>query len=257
MFTATLTKPTLTASDTAPLNSATQNILEFTFDLLEKKQTLSKKEYKQLIQKYNWSGEESKYVKLAEVFCLFSSSDLAEIEPDTLFVLSKNHKKYATVIEQLQDVGTITQAKVKALMNEQRKPRLKTEEKPSIWRSLPSGERYVQIPPIHDEDVGVILQEMMEQEGLTAQKIVTEGLCLRQAFKEGRLAWISSNDELEALTQELTANENQQSLSTDTVNIITIVEPAQNEYNPLTVDDVISSLSNKLFYVVEKYPLNK
>jgi hypothetical protein len=67
---------------------------------------------------------------------------------------------------------------VKALMKEQRKPRVKTEEKPrqsaqvgkpahaagsTIWRSLPDGGRYVQIPPIHDEEAGVTLQEMMEQ----------------------------------------------------------------------------------------------
>jgi hypothetical protein len=186
MIAATLAKPIEIVLTTAPLSSATQNILDFAFYLHHKKETLSKKEYKQLIQEYNWSGEETKYIKLAEVFTFFSSSDLAAIEPDTLFVLAKNHKKYAPVIEQMQDLGTITQEKVKALMKEQRKPRVKKEDKPSIWRSLPNGGRYVQIPPIHDEEAGVILQEMMEEEGLTAQKIVTEGLCLRQALKEGQ-----------------------------------------------------------------------
>jgi hypothetical protein len=139
MIAAALTKPSEILISTAPLSSATESILNFAFHLHQKKETLSKKEYKQLIQEYDWSGEETKYIKLAEVFCMFSSSDLAAIEPDTLFVLSKNHNKYAPVIEQLQYLGTITQEKVKALMKEQRKPRVKTEEKPSIWRSLPNS----------------------------------------------------------------------------------------------------------------------
>ncbi|MDF5716286.1 MAG: hypothetical protein PUP93_20995 [Rhizonema sp. NSF051] len=43
---------------------------------------------------------------------------------------------------------------------------------PSIWRSLPDGNRYAQIPPIHDQDTGVEIQRQMDEEGLTAQKVV-------------------------------------------------------------------------------------
>ena len=49
---------------------------------------------------------------------------------------------------------------------------------PSIWRRLPSGNRYAQIPPIYDQDTGVEIQRQMEQEGLTAQKVVGRAIAL-------------------------------------------------------------------------------
>ncbi len=46
------------------------------------------------------------------------------------------------------------------------------EDTPTIWRSLPDGNRYAQIPPIHDQETGVEIQRQMDEEGLTAQKVV-------------------------------------------------------------------------------------
>ena len=37
---------------------------------------------------------------------------------------------------------------------------------PTIWRSLPDGSRYAQIPPIHDQDTGVEIQRQMECDSL-------------------------------------------------------------------------------------------
>jgi hypothetical protein len=76
-------------------------------------------------------------------------------------------------------------------------------------------------------------------------------LCLRQALKVGRLAWISGTEELEALVEETPVNNNEQSVSTGSVDIVTLIEQPENECKSLTVEDVISSLSNKLFCVVE------
>ena len=47
---------------------------------------------------------------------------------------------------------------------------------PSIWRSLPDGNRYTQIPPIHDQDTGVEIQRQMDEEGLTAQSVVRRAI---------------------------------------------------------------------------------
>ncbi len=49
---------------------------------------------------------------------------------------------------------------------------------PSIWRSLPDGNRYAQIPPIYDQDTGVEIQRQMEQEGLTAQSVVKRAIAI-------------------------------------------------------------------------------
>ncbi|MBW4586159.1 hypothetical protein G7B40_024825 [Aetokthonos hydrillicola Thurmond2011] len=43
---------------------------------------------------------------------------------------------------------------------------------PSIWRSNPDGSRYAQVPPIYDQEIGVEIQRQMDEEGLTAQKVV-------------------------------------------------------------------------------------
>ena len=47
---------------------------------------------------------------------------------------------------------------------------------PSIWRSLPDGSPYAQIPPIHDQGTGVEIQRQMDVEGATAQKIISRAV---------------------------------------------------------------------------------
>ncbi|MBW4507452.1 MAG: hypothetical protein KME64_13205 [Scytonematopsis contorta HA4267-MV1] len=184
------------------LGEATSNILRQAFYLAESKETRSKLEYKQLLAEHGWKKEDKKYLKLAAIFSKFSPQDLAAIEPDTLFLLAKNHKKYAPVLEKLLDSGEITQEKVRQLMSEQRKPKTSAEEKASIWRRTPQGFRYTQIPPIHDETTGVILQRMMDEEGLSAQQIVTEALSLRKSFKAGLLIEVSNSQQLDDLVNE-------------------------------------------------------
>ena len=46
----------------------------------------------------------------------------------------------------------------------------------SIWRSFPDGNRYAQIPPIHDQETGVEIQRQMDESGLTAQSVVGRSL---------------------------------------------------------------------------------
>lgn len=49
-------------------------------------------------------------------------------------------------------------------------------EPTSIWRCLPDGNRFAQIPPIHDQATGVEIQRQMHEEGLTAQKVVSRAV---------------------------------------------------------------------------------
>ena len=202
------------ASYTAPsfhsLFGSTESILHHAFWLQERKKALSKKDYRRLLEEHGWKGEESRYHKVAIAFQQFSPMQLSLVEPRTIFQLAENHKKYQPVIEAIQDLETITQTAVRELIREQRKPRLpKPEEKPTVWRQTGSGPRYVQIPPIHEEDeqTGLVLQQMIESEGLTVQAIVRDAIALRQAYKEGRLVEVEDlsldvEDIMEAYDQE-------------------------------------------------------
>ena len=64
----------------------------------------------------------------------------------------------------------------KILKEQQQHVSIPITDTPSIWRSLPDGNRYAQIPPIYDQDTGVEIQRQMESEGLTAQSVVKRAL---------------------------------------------------------------------------------
>jgi len=254
------------------LGEATQNILDNAFYIAKQKLELSRKAYKKLIKEWGWEKEDKKYLKVAKTFEKFSPDDLAEIEPNTLFLLSNQNKKYAPVIEQILDIGSITQEKVRELIKQQRKPKPIKPEKATIWRTSKNGGRYCQVPPIHDQAAGVVLQKMMDEEGLTAQQIIAEALELRQAIKEGRLNFESQSRETEDIevsssevvqSDELLDNESQQVVYED----IFDSEPsfaidnseAKEDYavfsdsiifNPNN-QETIESLSDELFTVIE------
>lgn len=253
------------------LGKATLSILHNSFYIAKQKLELSRKAYKQLIKEWGWEKEDKKYLKLAQTFEKFSPSDLAGIEPNTLFLLSNQSKKYAAVIEQLLDIGSITQSKVRELIKQQRKPKPIKVEKPSIWRRTKNGGRYCQVPPIHDETAGVVLQRMMDEEGLTAQQIIAEALELRQALKEGRLVVESQSRETEDIqasssevvqSDEFSENESQKIVYEDSFDSEPIEidnSQAKEDYtvfsdsiifNP-TNQETVESLSDELFAIVE------
>ncbi|MGF1676717.1 MAG: hypothetical protein ACFCUV_24020 [Rivularia sp. (in: cyanobacteria)] len=195
---------------TESLGKATQNILYNAFYLAKQKVELSRKAYQQLLQYWGWEKEDKKYLKVAQTFEKFSPLDLAEVEPDTLFLLSKQNKKYASVIEQLLDIGSITQEKVRELIKLSRKPKTIKVEKPTIWRRDKNGKRYCQVPPIDDEVTGVALQRMMDSEGKSAQQIIAEAVALRQAFIEGRLVVCENQQTDDIETDTSSTNESHQ-----------------------------------------------
>ncbi|KAF3891046.1 hypothetical protein DA73_0400020220 [Tolypothrix bouteillei VB521301] len=177
------------------LAQATQNILTHAMMLAQQKEHLSKREYKKRLLQYGWKNEDRPYLKVAEVFKHFSSQDLAQIEPATLFRLANNPKKYQSVINQLLSSPEITQQTVRDLIAQQQPPKESKQELPSIWRRTKNGRRYCQIPPIHesDERTGTTLQKMIDEEGLTAQRVVAEAIALRQAYMEGRLVLVENS----------------------------------------------------------------
>lgn len=79
------------------------NILEVSFYLEEQKHILKRKEYKKVVVSLDLEGEDKKYLKVGNTFFGFDPKDLALVEPDTIFLLAKNSKKYQPVIEQLKN----------------------------------------------------------------------------------------------------------------------------------------------------------
>ena len=254
------------------LGDATQDILTFSLFLAEQKQSLSKKEYRQLLRKYKWEHEHKVYLKIAEILHRFPDIDLSGIEPNTLFVLAKHHKKYAKVIEELLSEEEINNETVRRLIKKHSKPSISKEaiskeDNPSIWRRTPQGARYVQIPPIHNDDTGVVLQKMIESEGLLPQQIISEAISLREAFLQGRLAWVPGSQDLESITVEevmcdevinteeisnfhLEVNYGWDDIDLDSSRVISFnYECAQPEVECLV--NTTESLSNRLFDIVE------
>jgi hypothetical protein len=167
--------------------TATVRLLRYAFWLAKQKATLARKEYKELLKKLNWEGEEKRYLKIAAAFSNFTPQQLVQVEPRTIFQIAENLKKYHSVITKIATLAQITQDAVRGFMKQCRKPKAKKEEEaPTIWRMALDGKRVCQIGAIYNQSVGVMLQTMMDSEGLTAQAIVEEALLSRYASKYGR-----------------------------------------------------------------------
>jgi hypothetical protein len=204
------------------LANATENIISHAKWLANQKTILNKFDYEKLVSSQGWkSKEEKRYLKVATAFEKFSPDNLSLVEPATIFQLANNSKKYKLLLEQLADLPEINQAVVRGLIKAQGKSKQPKDEKSSIWRLTPKGERYCQIPPIREESqrTGMILQQMMDIEGKTAQAIVAEALELRRAYMAGELT--INNENISVEEPEIPLNDN---LSTDNPSSNNIVE---------------------------------
>ncbi len=63
-------------------------------------------------------------------------------------------------------------------LEQQQEVKVPAVDTPTIWIRNPDATRYCQIPPIYDQNTGVEIQRQMEQEGLTAQKVVGRAIAL-------------------------------------------------------------------------------
>lgn len=159
--------------------TSTVSLLRFSFWLAKQKATLSKKEFNELLSKLNWNGEEKRYLKVDKAFAGFTPEELAQVEPRTIFQLAENFKRYQSVFTQLATLPQITQDIVRRLMKGCSKPKAtttKVDEKPTIWRTAPDTGRFFQPPPMYDEATGVIINELMEALGRSAQSLIAEAV---------------------------------------------------------------------------------
>jgi hypothetical protein len=180
------------------LQTSTINILEQAFALSKKKEELNRNQYRRYLESHNWSMKVAKvYIQVAKTFDKFIPEDLAEIEPNTIFTLAKHSKKYAPVIQNILETGEISQTKVSEWMDWVNAQRPQREGDNSIWRLSRDGRRYAVLGNIWDQELGVVIQRMIDEEGITSQKLVGEAISLLQAVKEGRIIIIENQGDLE------------------------------------------------------------
>lgn len=190
------------------LYTSTVRVLHYAFWLAKQKATLARQEYKELLKKLGWEGEEKRYLKLEAAFNIFLPHELAQVELHTLFQIAGNLKKYSSVISQMKTLATITQDKVRGYLKQCRKSRAKREETEedtaTIWQLI-DGKRACQIGPIYDQPIGVILEFMMNAESRTAQAIISDAVVIRYESKYQFLQEASSVSD--NVTQEVEVTE--------------------------------------------------
>ena len=183
------------------------NILEVSFYLEEQERILKRKEYKKVVVSLDLEGEDKKYVKVGKTFVGFDPQDLALVEPDTIFLLAKNNKKYQPVIEQLKNEANITQKRVRELIKLSRKPQKEetsddnnsdTTKDVSVWRRNISGKRYCQIGSIHESDefTGTTIQRIVKEKSVLPQTVVRQAMSLVEAYESGELVRVGNSQEL-------------------------------------------------------------
>ena len=190
------------------LYTSTVRVLHYAFWLAKQKATLARQEYKELLKKLGWEGEEKRYLKLEAAFNIFLPYELAQVELHTLFQIAGNLKKYSSVISQMKTLATITQDKVRGYLKQCRKARAKREDTEedaaTIWQLI-DGKRACQIGPIYDQPTGVMLEFMMNAESRTAQAIISDAVVIRYESKYQFLQEASSVSD--NVTQELEVTE--------------------------------------------------
>ena len=145
--------------------------------LLSMKKELNYSEYQIFLAQPGWTpAKANKYIKLVKTFESFSIEQIGRISLDTLFTLCGS--RYQELVVRLQEMGEFSQELVERLMKESRLPRQRTQPQPPItgWKHNPSGGgRYYQVL-LHDEETGVKIEEMAEQQQVLPQRVIANAI---------------------------------------------------------------------------------
>lgn len=182
--------------------SATETILQMAGWIAEMRSTLNRKEFgtfvKELLQ---WVGDEArKYLDIARAFENFDLKRLVNLEPFT--ILKLRFKRYAPVVAKLREQPVITHKVVQDLIKEllPKQFREKSNEPISGWKQCRSGGgRYYNIL-LHNEGVGLLIEEQAQTEGILPHKVVEEAIALRSQYKSSP---VQINEYVAAQLEEL------------------------------------------------------
>ncbi|MEO0685619.1 MAG: hypothetical protein AAFY76_11395, partial [Cyanobacteria bacterium J06649_11] len=175
------------ANPTKHLENSTAHYLHASFLLWEYKNFYSKKDYRELLEKFGWDKgktEQRRALKIAEHYQDFMHRPHALFQIPVTTLLRLCSDNYRPVIDQLEVTEKeITFDYVSQLIKD-RQTQVKKEkesqlpEKPSIWKRNCRGKRYACFPPIYesDERTGILTQKLMDEYGLIPQYIVSEAI---------------------------------------------------------------------------------
>ncbi len=229
--------------DSNPKMHIEQSTLEYlhtAFLLYEYKHTHTKKEYRALLEEYGWdkgSSEERRSLRIAENFQAFVGcpEHLAVLPISVLLRLCSQN--YKVLIEELKDIPIdgLTCRLVLELI-ESRRALLKSqnkEEKDGNWRATPDGSRYYTFGKIMEDDhqTGVLTDQLIEQLGLSPQRIVRMAIADLYEKQQVEIA----KDEIASLVELIPCEE-----PTDT---ILLQRGSANENLTINNEGVVNSIN--------------
>ncbi len=230
------------SNPTEHIEQSTLEYLYAAFSLYECKQTLNRKQYRALLEEYGWdkgSAEERRSLKIAENFQAFVGcpEHLAVLPVSVLLRLCS--KNYKVLIEKLQDIpiGGLTCRLVLELIKERGKflKSQKTEKKVGNWQATPDGNRYYTFGKIMEDDdqTGVLTDKLIEQSGLSPQKIVRMAIANLYDNLQAEIP----TDKISSLIELITDEETEDNINSEDVVSQINWESKQQEFESLLQKD--------------------
>lgn len=126
-------------------------------------------------QHFTWKNA-AKYIKLYETFASFPLDQIAWVDLQTLFQLCQ--PRYKGLLQQLQSIAVWTDVRVRELMQQwcdkHKKERSQNEEPGTGWRQLPGGGRGYQLPMLHIDWLGVLIERARKIRNQTIVQLVRD-----------------------------------------------------------------------------------
>lgn len=172
---------------------ALEQTLEMGKMLLRMKTDLKRREYQIFLKETGYStAKANKLVLLAKTFDSFDLWQIARVAINTLFTLCG--KTYASVVEKMRSMPTVTQETVEKLMKGARPPRRSAQKQDPAtgWQQDPSGGGRHYAVNLYDEPTAMEIERRAEEQQVLPQRVIADAIAhsakLDVAQKQFKLA---------------------------------------------------------------------